>query len=169
MKSCIIAGFLGVCACLTIEAYPYALFKDMRTYYIDDIWAEELFIEPVKNFIQDEFARYGYRHTSDKDEAAVRIHLTIHSVKNRAKEMRPFFIWPLTGKKRDIGEARISARVIDNETNREVWANSIKGKSIENLLFAWVERPKRARMNAFKKALGLVFDPYFVHEMPLFD
>ena len=141
----------------------------MRTYYVDDIWAEETFIEPVKKFIEDEFARYGYRHTSDKDEADIRIHLTIHSVKNRPQAVKPFFIWPVTARNRDIGEARISARVVDNETNREVWANSIKGRHLENMLLAWMERPKKARMKAFNKALGLVFDPYFVHEMPLFD
>ena len=150
-------------------AYSYSMQREMRTYYIDDIWAEEMFIEPAKEFIQEEFSRYGYRHTPHKDEADVRIHVTIHSVKNKPESMKPFFIWPITGRKRDVGEARISARIIDNETNRESWANSIKGRNLENLLFAWLERPKRARMKAFWKAMGLVFDPYFVHEMPLFD
>ena len=155
---------------LTTLTFAYGGMRgEVRTYYIDDIWSEELYIEPVKEFIQEEFARYGYRHTPHKDDATVRVHVTIHSVKNKPHQVKPFFIWPLTGKKRDVGEARISARVIDNETNREVWANSIKGRKIENLLLGWLERPRKARMKAFYKALGLVFDPYFVHEMPLFD
>jgi|GEM_PF-1022907 len=169
MKKGILHILLILAVIYPAYSLPYALLRDMRTYYIDDIWAEELFIEPVKKFIEDEFSRYGYRHTADKDEADIRLHITIHSVKNRPQSVRPFFIWPVTARNRDIGEARISARVIDNETNREVWANSIKGRHIESLLLAWAERPKRARMRAFNKALGLVFDPYFVHEMPLFD
>lgn len=169
MRKKVLKSLLALIFIFPAYALPYALLNDVRTYYIDDIWAEELFIEPVKKFVEDEFSRYGYRHTPDKDEATIRLHITIHSVKNRPQAVRPFVIWPITDKKRDIGEARISVRIIDNETNREMWANSIKGKHIENLLLAWVERPKRARMKAFEKALGLVFDPFFIHEMPIFD
>lgn len=155
--------------CNTIFSYPYALRREMKTYYIDDIWSEEMFIEPVKAFVQDEFARYGYRHTPYKDDADVRIHITIHSVKNKPDNIKPFLIWPVTGHQRNVGEARISARIIDNETNKEVWANSIKGRSIQSLILGWTSRPRKARMRAFYKSMGLVFDPFFVHDMPLFD
>lgn len=150
-------------------AYSYSQHRQMKTYYVEDIWAEEMFIEPTKSFIAEEFARYGYRHTPNKEEADVRVHLTIHSVKNKPHDVRPFVIWPVTSNKRDIGEARISARVIDNETNKEIWANSIKGRALEDLMFGWIERPRTARMRAFNKALGYVFDPFFVSDMPLFD
>lgn len=153
----------------SIDAYSYSLRGEMRTYYLDDIWSEEMFIEPVKDFIQEEFNRYGYRHTPHKDDADVRVHITVHSVKNKPQSIRPFLIWPFTGKQRDIGEARLSARIIDNQTNREIWANSIKGRKIESLILGWSESPRRARMRAFRKALDLLFDPYFVSEMPLFD
>ncbi len=165
----IITLLLGTILATDVFGYSYSMRRQMKTYYIEDIWAEEMFIEPTKNFIAEEFARYGYRHTPHKEEADVRVHLTIHSVKNKAQDIRPFVIWPLTSNKRDIGEARISARVIDNETNKEIWANSIKGRALEDLILGWIERPKTARMRAFNKALGYVFDPYFVSEMPLFD
>ena len=160
---------VAIVALPSINAYSYSLRGEMRTYYLDDIWSEEMFIEPVKDFIQDEFNRYGYRHTPHKDDADVRIHVTVHSVKNKPEGIRPFLIWPFTGKRRDIGEARLSARIIDNQTNREVWANSIKGRKLENLILGWAESPRRVRMRAFRKALDLLFDPYFVSEMPLFD
>jgi hypothetical protein len=155
--------------CSNVLAFSDYTYREQKTYYIEDIWAEEMFIEPTKEFIAEDFARYGYRHTPYKDEADIRVHITIHSVKNKPEGHKPFVIWPITGKQRDVGEARITARVIENETNREVWANSIKGRSLENILFGWLERPKDARMKAYHKALGLVFDPFFVHDMPLFD
>lgn len=140
-----------------------------RTFSIDNIVAEEMFIEPTKEFIAEEFSRYGYQHTSNRDEADIRIHLTIHSVKNNPEQMRPFVVWPVTGKQRNIGEAKVTAVIIDNETNREVWTNTIRGRSLQNVLFGWASRPRSVRMKAYHKAIGYVFDPFFVNEMPLFD
>ena len=35
----------------SIDAYSYSLRGEMRSYYLDDIWSEEMFIEPVKDFM----------------------------------------------------------------------------------------------------------------------
>lgn len=169
MKKLLMVAAILLLSICSLSAYSYSMRQGMKTFYIEDIWAEEMFIEPAKEMVVEEFARYGYRLTPHKEEADVRVHLTIHSVKNKAEDIRPFVIWPVASNKRDIGEARISARVIDNETNKEVWANSLKGRVLEDLLFGWIERPRAARMRAFSKAMDLVFDPYFVHQMPLFD
>jgi len=54
---------LGAILASDVFGYSYSMRRQMKTYYIEDIWAEEMFIEPTKNFIAEEFARYGYRHT----------------------------------------------------------------------------------------------------------
>ena len=43
---------ISIVALTSISAYSYSLRGEMRTYYLDDIWSEEMFIEPVKDFIR---------------------------------------------------------------------------------------------------------------------
>ena len=40
---------ISIVALTSISAYSYSLRGEMRTYYLDDIWSEEMFIEPVKD------------------------------------------------------------------------------------------------------------------------